>query len=123
MDKEQIGAGGGADEALAAVRGLTPGLVDAWIDAAQPGAKLCYYDGWSLAAEGDETLRTHVYRRATAGFLFLYQGKKTLSGTRPYIAERSSRPVAGPSTGSGQAPKRPLTLHEQAREFAARGGR
>lgn len=119
MNEEQTGSGGSAGGALVAAGNLTPSRVDDWIGAAQPGARLSYFHGWSFARDGDQRLGEHLRRQEARGLIYLVQGRKNIDGERDYIAQRSSRPAAEDQA----VRRRPLTIHEQAREFAARGGR
>lgn len=86
--------------------------VGAWIEAAQPGARLVYFHG-VFAGHGSEAVNDLLRGEAARGMVFLVQDwrARDVDG-HDYVAIRSSRPAGQPLKGRIAAP---LSMAEQAR--------
>jgi hypothetical protein len=88
--------------------------LNAWIEEAQPGARIVYFHG-RFAGDGDKAVNAQLLAEEERGMIFLFQDRRSTSEVgHDYVAERSSRPFKG---------ARPLTMAEQARAEGERAFR
>ena len=104
------GASGQGDGARASRVKLSAASLASWIEAAQPGAQLCYFSG-HFAGDGSVALNERLRAEAGRGMVFLVQRKRPPIGA-DYLVIRSSRPH-----DADRAPRRPHTLAGQAAEM------
>ena len=66
-----------------------------WLAKAQPGARICYGVGFFARKLVSEDVGDALRDAAALGLVYLVQGK-VADGGRPYMVERSSRPIDKP---------------------------
>jgi len=83
----------------AGARALSAATLDAWLEAAQPGARAVYFHGF-FAGNGSERLNERLREEEARGMIFLVQDhrRRDLAG-HDYLAIRSSRPFCPITVG------------------------